>query len=178
MKLFQSKQLFILLLTIFSLVVQAQHVHHAITCSGGTATGYGGTVSFTIGQLFFKTVTTEQGAIHEGIQKPFSNHIIDAIAEINDKQLLATVFPNPTSESLALRIKENELAGNNFSLQLLDMNGILLISKQISTTETCIEMHCFPCAFYMLRIFNSDSIQKISDKKKNVLVKTFKIIKN
>ncbi|MDB9721158.1 hypothetical protein OAA67_04695 [Winogradskyella sp.] len=50
-----------------ALTMQAQEI---ILASGGNATGSGGSVSYSIGQVFYNTNTSTEGSIEEGVQIP------------------------------------------------------------------------------------------------------------
>ncbi len=65
-----SKQL---LLTLFILCypVYSISAQEVISASGGNATGSGGSVSYSVGQLFFMTHTGADGSVAEGVQQPY-----------------------------------------------------------------------------------------------------------
>ena len=136
----------------------------ATVTSGGNATGSGGTVSYSIGQVNYTFSTSGSGSINQGVQQPFEIFTLgtDNFQNIN---LLMTVYPNPTVNTIILKIDNNYLDSLNF--QLVDINGKQILSQTISEAETLIDLQNLAAAIYLL---------KINDTEKTI--KTFKIIKN
>ena len=52
----------------YGTAIQAQE---AVAAAGGEATGSGGTVSYTIGQINYTTNTGAGGTITQGVQQPY-----------------------------------------------------------------------------------------------------------
>lgn len=136
----------------------------ATVASGGNATGSGGTVSYSIGQVADKTQSGTTGTITQGVQQPFEIVTLSG-SEFTNIKLEAIVFPNPTVLNVTLKITNSDL--ENFSYQLFDLRGRLLNEGKISNEETIIEMDRHPSATYLLKV-NSNSKE----------LKTFKILKN
>ena len=59
----------IVLLIIFILVFVTVKAQETIPVSGGQATGFGGTISYTVGQLLYTNTSTSAGSLNQGIQK-------------------------------------------------------------------------------------------------------------
>ena len=53
-------------------IFQAQNI---IPASGGNATGSGGTVSYTVGQIVYVTDTGNTGSVIQGVQQPYGSLI-------------------------------------------------------------------------------------------------------
>ena len=136
----------------------------ATVASGGNASGSGGTVSYSIGQVADKTQTGTTGTITQGVQQPFEIVTLSG-SEFENISLEAVIYPNPTSTNVMLKITNFNL--ENVSYLLFDMNGRLLNEGKISSEETLIDMDRYPVATYLLKV-NSNSKE----------LKTFKIIKN
>ena len=141
--------------------LQAQE---AVTAAGGDATGSGGTVSYTIGQIDYTTNTGTGGTVTQGVQQPYEFFIL-GIDDKKDISVKLSVYPNPAVSTVNLRIDNQNL--ENLSFQLYDVNQKLILNQKVSSTETSIPMEKLASATYFL---------KVSDNKK--VVKTFKIIKN
>ncbi len=142
--------------------VQAQQT---IPSSGGIASGTGGSVSYTVGQVLYTTNIGTNGSVAEGVQQPYEISVVVGLEETQDNKLVCTVYPNPATDLLTL---ETENPNNkNLFYQLYDITGILLISKKLINIKTTIPMTNLAPATYFL---------KITDNQKEV--KTFKIIKN
>lgn len=143
---------------------QTASAQQATVTSGGNATGTNGTSSYSIGQVIYSSASGTNGYVNQGVQQPFEIFTLgnDAFPEI---QLLMTVYPNPTTEFVNLKIENHSLEDLQF--QLLDLNGRQIQFKKIATSETQISMGNLSKAIYLLNVFED-----------NKVVKTFKIIKN
>lgn len=143
------------------LTAQAQQ---ASTAAGGDASGSGGTVAYSIGQIVYITSTGSTGSVAHGVQQPYE---ISIVLGVEDKQISLNmqVFPNPTTEYLTLSVGNSELSALSF--QLYDLSGKLIEDKKITNTTETIRMEDLPSAAYFLKVTNNEKE-----------VKTFKIIKN
>jgi len=141
------------------------HAQNAIPASGGNASGAGGTSSYSVGQVFYTTETDTTGTITHGVQQPFEILVLTAIEEASEVILECSVYPNPTTNLLILKIGNYDK--ENLSYLLFDINGKHLEINKVMSGETQIEMENLASGTYFLKVF---------DKKKEV--KTFKIIKN
>ena len=138
------------------------HAQESPTATGGEATGVGGTVSYSLGQVVYTTNTGSNGSVEQGVQQPYE---ISATVGINESSisLEMSVYPNPTTNYLTLKVEITK----NLSYQLFDMQGKVIVSKKITDNTTTVVMENLPTATYLLKVTDS-----------NKTVKTFKIIKN
>lgn len=136
----------------------------AAVASGGNATGTGGSVSYSIGQVADKTQTGTTGTITQGVQQPFEIVTLSG-SEFGNIRLEAIVFPNPTVSDVTLKISDFDMESLNY--QLFDINGRLLSEGKISDATTVFTMEQYTSSVYILKI-NSNTKE----------LKTFKIIKN
>jgi hypothetical protein len=136
-----------------------------IPASGGNATGTGGSVSYSVGQVVYTTNAGTNGTVAQGVQQPYEISVVTAIENARDISLECLVFPNPTRGEIKLvvRIKDFE----NLRFQLYNMNGIRLQDKKIESEETEITMDGLSSSTYFLKVLSG-----------NKEIKTFKIIKN
>jgi hypothetical protein len=142
--------------------LQAQQV---VTTSGGNASGSGGTVSYTVGQIVYTTNTGTNGSAAQGVQQPFEISVVTGIEEALGISLEIMVYPNPTTDFLTLSVDNFE--ASNLSYYLYDINGRLLETKKLEGKQTSIAMSNLVPATYFL---------KVSEGSKEL--RTFKIIKN
>ncbi|HUV01680.1 MAG TPA: T9SS type A sorting domain-containing protein [Bacteroidales bacterium] len=160
------KQIAVTLISIclfsFGSFVQAQE---AIPASGGNATGTGGTSSYTVGQLDYASYYDSGGKINAGVQHPFEISEITGIKEASGIILECSVFPNPSTDFLMIKVENYD--SKNLSYRLYDVNGNLLENKKIEGNETQVWMRKFASGAYFIKV--TDDIKEI---------KTFKIIKN
>ena len=83
----QVKLIAILLLGLGLIELQAQE---AIPASGGDASGSGGSVSYSIGQVVYQTHTCTSGSVAEGVQQSFEILVVTAIEEAKGVTLSVT----------------------------------------------------------------------------------------
>jgi len=131
---------------------------------GGNATGSGGTVSYSMGQIADTSISNTNGAVNQGVQQPYE-FFVQGINDLNDIHLELLVYPNPTSESVILKVKSDEI--ENLNYQVFDIGGKLILNKKINSAETTIPLTKLPSATYFIKVINN-----------NKEIKSFKIIKN
>jgi opacity protein-like surface antigen len=152
----------ILLLGLGLTELQAQQ---NVNAAGGEASGSGGSVSYSVGQVVYTTNTGTSGTVAQGVQQPYEISVVTGIEEAKGINLSVTVYPNPTTDHLTLNIGEFDLS--NLSYQLYDINGNLLQTRKITGYQTSISMsNLVPSTYFVRVIIGSQS------------VKEFKIIKN
>jgi|DEB19_MinimDraft_2_1074335.scaffolds.fasta_scaffold25682_2 hypothetical protein len=133
--------------------------------SGGNATGAGGTVSYSVGQMNYTTNTGTSGSVSQGVQQPFEIYAVTSVDDAKDLNINLSAFPNPTFDFLTLKIES--AVSKNLSYLLFDINGKLLVTQKLDGTETKIAMNNYAAATYFIKITENNNI-----------LKTFKIIKN
>lgn len=158
------KKIGAVLMLSFALTLQAQE---ASTTAGSEAMGNGGTVSYSVGQVVYQANTGTNATIIQGVQQPFEISVVNGINQDQEINLECTVYPNPTSDYLTLKINSNVQTWHTLSVQLYDINGKLISQQQITANKTSIIVSNLLSAIYFLKISEGD-----------IEVKTFKIIKN
>ena len=162
-------KLSILLLSL-GLTAQAQQ---ATVVAGGTASGNGGTVSYSIGQVVYTTSTGTNGSVAQGVQQAYEITAVTGIEEAKGISLEVSAYPNPTTDYLTLTIGiSNSLNDEPMSYKLYDMNGKVIETQKIINDQTIIVMSNLLPANYFL------TLVKTMDGKSPQEVKTFKITKN
>ena len=147
----------------FSLTgLQAQE---AVSATGGDASGSGGSVSYSVGQIVYTTNTGTTGSAAQGVQQPYEISVVTGLEEAKGINLILSAYPNPTTDFLTLKVANYDK--ENLLYQLFDLNGKLLENKKIESNETSIIMSNLVPATYLLKVIQS-----------NKEVKIFKIIKN
>ncbi len=133
--------------------------------SGGEATGSGGTVSYTIGQVAYFTETGSTGTVNHGVHQPYEIFVYVGLEEAKGITLQCFAYPNPTTEYVKLKVENHKT--KNMTYQLYNIKGELFENSKIEGKETNIDMSKLIAAMYFLKItYNYKEI------------KTFKIIKN
>ena len=141
------------------------HSQDLVVSSGKDISGNGGTVSYSVGQVAFNTYSGINGSVAQGVQQAYEIFVLTGTDDIRGISLNFIAYPNPTTDFLNLKIEN--FTNEKLVCQLFDMNGRLLINRNIDNAETTIPMQEYATATYYLKIFKDQ---------KNV--KTFKIIKH
>jgi hypothetical protein len=135
----------------------------AIPVSAGEASGSGGSVSYTVGQVFYTTNTAATGTVSQGVQHPFDFQTLSN-PELTTVNLSALTYPNPTSDYVTLKISDSALDGLSYTL--FDITGKAISNGTITNGDTQISMQQFAIGIYILKV-----------NRHNQGLKTFKIIK-
>ena len=160
----RQKKLILIAILLLGLGLTGLQAQEAVTPTGSTASGSGGSVSYSVGQVVYTTNTGTNGSVTQGVQQPYEISVVTAIEEAKGINLSVLAYPNPTTDFLTLRIEEFEIS--NLSYQLYDMNGRLLQREKITGNQTSIDMNNLVPAIYYVKVFQG-----------NKGIKTFKIIK-
>lgn len=148
--------LFILILILSSNLSFSQQ---AIPVAGGNQEGMGGAISYSIGQITFKDFTSDSGSIAEGVQHPYESLIVSVTDNFPEQNLNIKAFPNPFNADFTLYADEDLL--RNLRFEILDAGGKLLLSGQVLSTESRIEMNNLTPGMYMLRVYQSEKELKV-----------------
>ena len=157
-----SKRL-LLAITFFSFLATLELSAQEYTvASGGEATGSGGAVSYSVGQVIYTTNTGTNGSVSQGVQQPY---VVSTTVGINETsiQLELAVYPNPTTNNLTLKTDDSK----SLSYQLFNIQGAEISSKTLNSKTSNISLEGHPPATYFLKVI-----------KNNEVIKAFKIIKN
>lgn len=149
----------ILLLSTASLIGQ-----ESVNSSGGSAAGTGGDVSYSVGQVTYSYYSTGSGSISQGVQQTYEISQTSGTNEIA-KELELSIYPNPTSDYLELKIGIIEITRMEY--RLIDSKGTLIDSKELVESETKFDFNHLTPSTYFLQVSQN-----------NELIKTFKIVKN
>lgn len=159
------KKVKLIALLLFSMGLTGLQAQEVVTTSGGNASGSGGTVNYTVGQIAYITNTGTNGSAAQGVQQPYEISVITAVEEAKDISLEIVVYPNPATDFVKLKIENYDV--QNLRYQLYDISGSLLQDNKVEGNETSIFMSNYVSATYFLKVTDS-----------NKVVKTFKIIKH
>jgi hypothetical protein len=163
----QHKRLKLSALLLFGLGLtglHAQQIHESIPATGGNASGNGGSVSYSVGQVMYQIHISTNGSVAQGVQQPYEISIVTAIEEAKGINLAVSAYPNPTCDNLTLSITEFDIS--ILSYYLYDMQGKLLQSDMITGNKTSIVLSNLETGTYFVKVIQG-----------NKEVKTFKVIK-
>jgi len=151
-----SKLILLLLLAFCMADITAQD---AIPAGGGVASGDGGSVSYTLGQISYSIFTGSGGVISEGVQQPYEIFEITGVHTAPGITLHCIVFPNPVTDHVKLEVDHHPLAGLTY--QLYNLQGRLLESRQVEGPVTLIPMSHLGSETYIIRITDHKEELKI-----------------
>ena len=151
-------KLSVLLLGI-GITAQAQQ---ATTATGGNASGSGGTVAYSVGQIVYTTHTGATGSVAQGVQQPYEISIVLGI-DNHSTNLGLSAYPNPTTNYLTLNVGNFELSTLNF--QLYDISGKLIERRKIISISETIAMENLTTATYFLKVSNNKNEVKTNEVK-------------
>ncbi len=132
--------------------------------SGGDATGAGGSVAYSIGQIDYNSYNGSNGSVSQGVQQPYTLLTVgvDAYPAIS---LNFEVFPNPVNNQLTLTL--GGFDSENLSYQIIDAAGKLVMAQKITSNQSKIDMQNLANSIYFLKVMqNNDEL------------KSFKVVKN
>lgn len=154
------KRFFIIQLLLAPVWVMAQT---GTVAAGGNASGTGGSVSFSAGQIVTNPVSGTNGKLTQGVQQPYEIFVVTGIKE-NSIQLKAIVYPNPALGFVILSVEQKDISG--MTCVLTDMQGKVISSQEVKSTQTRIDLSQLAQGAYQLQVFQN-----------NESVKIFKVIK-
>jgi hypothetical protein len=123
--------------------------------TGGTATGAGGSVTYTIGETNYITATGA-GQVTQGLQQPYE--IFTIIATANELNVNLSLYPNPTTENVVIRVEGSSV--ENLRYELYDIDGRLLATSKMESNETSILMRDLASATYFVKVINEKNESK------------------
>lgn len=147
--------------SVWAFALQAQS---SVNSAGSSASGSGGSVSYSVGQVFIQTITSPAGSISEGVQHPFEFQAT-AIENIQDLQQAFIMYPNPVKQRVYLKRRTG--IGSPASYRLLNLNGKVLETGVITPDILSVDMQSYAASVYFLEITQQ-----------NKKTQTFKIIKH
>ncbi len=159
----KQKKETLLFIGFFLLLVGSLAAQRNTVATGGEATGSGGTISYTVGQIDYTQAEGSGGIITMGVQQPFEIFVLGT-DDHPDISIEIAVFPNPTPSNPTLKFGETPY--EEIRIGLYDIMGRSIYESSVFSEETTIPMENLASATYILRVSTTDR-----------LLKTFKIIK-
>lgn len=135
---------------------------NATVSAGGTATGSGGSLTYTVGQIADQKVDGSGQYIIEGVQQPYEIQIV-GVDNYPNISLNAMVYPNPTIGNVSLKITGMDIVGE---VKVYDVNGKYLLSKEIEGELTDISLSSLAQGTYFVNVYD-----------KQRMLKSFKVVK-
>jgi len=135
------------------------HAQVGTPVSGSNATGTGGSVSYTVGQVVYTVVVGTSGSVEQGLQQPYKISLITSLEGTERISLEYSAYPNPATHSITLKVEDFNTTALTY--QLYDLSGKQLESKKVTAIETSIDMSDFVQAIYLLKVIDGNREVKI-----------------
>ena len=136
----------------------------SINSAGAEATGQGGSLSYSVGQVVYSSSSSIAGAVSAGVQQAYEVSVATQVS-VTNINIEASVYPNPTNDFLILNVPEIE---ENYTYQVTDINGKQLNTGPINNTQTSLDFSSYVIGTYFIKLSGQD----------NSNIKTFQVIKN
>ena len=135
----------------------------AVVPSGGEGQGSGGTISYTVGQVFYHYYPGDEANITEGVQQAYEISVITG-SDQDAYQLHLSAFPNPVADRLVLE----SAAPDHVPLQwsMYSLSGQILDQGILEGKRVEINTQHLSASTYFIHISQDDQT-----------VQSFKIIK-
>jgi len=143
---------------------QEVNAQQATVPAGGNDIGSGGSSSWSIGQPVYTSSQGSQGNMNQGVQQPYEFFPVGVFSQ-KKFSLECIVYPNPTVSLVLLEYNDND--DRELTYEVFDLNGKKILSGQINTSRTQIDLAPFSPGTYMLSVKSMDHQQSV-----------FRIIKN
>lgn len=154
----------LLLLGVFLTFTAPAFAQNSVNAAGGNSSSSSGNISYSIGQVFSKAISTGTNSLVEGVHQPYEISTL-GVDQNPNISLEMRIYPNPTTSTVFLKTGKTSL--QNVEYQLFDLSGKLVSKGKITHSETPIDLSKNASGAHILIV--SESSQKL---------KTFKIIKN
>lgn len=135
---------------------------NAVVPAGGTASGNGGTVTYTVGQIAVQTNSDGTASISEGVQQPYEISVV-GVDEYPGITLSAKIYPNPTLSTCFLQCDSWD---NLEEVKVYDLNGKSLFKKKIEGNITEMDFSSFAPGTYFVNVYSGKQ-----------MLKSFKVVK-
>jgi hypothetical protein len=156
----------LLLNVLFTLMLMGTHTtfsQESVHASGGEASGNGGLVSYSVGQLVYTLVSDNGGSLAQGVQQAYE--ILAVGVSETENNMTLSIYPNPTADVLNLLVAD--LKNEVYTYQLIDNQGRVVKTGSVINQQTQLSISALTGNVFFLNVLNSNNNQ----------VKSFKIIK-
>jgi hypothetical protein len=139
-----------------------------LVASGEDASGGTGSVTYSIGQVFYTYMSESVYNVSQGIQQgELSNNTLTNDEDSIVPKIEVYMYPNPTTDYVTINMQGYQAEGSQLSYQIYDLQGRLLKQNAAVQSETQINVTDLRASIYLLKVYNN-----------NTILKTFKIVKN
>ena len=138
---------------------------YTLAATGADISNASGSISYSIGQVFFSSTTMSSGSMAQGVQQAFNEDAPQTLdlAEHPKEGLSITAYPNPMTDYLIVKLGQ---PSDDYSYELVSLNGKIIKKNKLKQSINKINPSFFASTTYILRIYKDDK-----------RVKNFKLIK-
>ena len=136
-----------------SVLAQTSVSPEVLGAAGDVATGTTINVSYTIGEPVVETATGTATILTQGFQQP--DYTIVAVDDPGGSDVVATLFPNPTSANLYVRIEAP--TEDIYQVELMDIQGQILVRESMEgqSFREELELGDLAAGTYFVRILST-----------------------
>jgi hypothetical protein len=127
---------------------------NSINSTGGNASGAGGTVSYSVGQIDFNAQTGTNGSINQGVQHPLEFYPLSLQENTIDFSVI--LYPNPTVAELYVDLID--VTYDNVFYTLTDASGKIIETKEIQNSQFSISLNELNRANYFLSFIRDGKV--------------------
>jgi hypothetical protein len=120
----------------------------AVVPLGGDATGPGGSVSFTLGQLADEHPASAAGNVQEGVQQPY----VDGSTLITERRGIIDVNVSPTVTADQVTVQLPNMMGHRWSVTVFDVHGCVVVQRSLKDTRTDLSLAHLASGVYQMLI--------------------------
>lgn len=153
-----------LILPLFLVSFAMGYSQENLVVAGGDASGSGGTVNYSYGQVFYEPIEGSNGAITQGVQQPIEFYVLSTHADFLTFNV--ALYPNPAYSYVTLDLDLSQFK-DSIKFELFSLNGKLIKTGKLMSNQTDIQVDDLAAAIYLLNISSSKKV-----------IKTFKLLKN
>lgn len=142
----------------------AAWAQRATVAGGGDASGPGGSASFSIGQVVYRTFSDSEVSVAQGVQQPYEISVVTGMDEV-DEGPAPVLYPNPTNGDV--RLQFHNAPQGAMQLHLSDAQGRTIHNAPIRSDAQDIPLHGHASGTYLLQVI-----------KEGTVIRTFRIVKH
>ncbi len=150
-----------LLVLIFPFTLWSQQ---AVLPAGGDATNASGSVSYSVGQVFYSNYSSSEGSVHEGVQHAFEWYPVSIKNTEYEPSL--NIFPNPSTGQVFIQHKFDSAELGTYHIRLVDAHGNLLEYYKLDGIQGQMDLNGHSPGWYTLLVYGKEGV-----------LQTFKILK-
>ena len=125
----------------------------ATLTAGGEASGTGGAVSFSIGQVADMTAAGSGGMTSQGVQQPYDD--VSTVVEGPDPAFAVLAFPTITADLVSVDVPDGQ--ADAWSLRVTDAQGRIVVQRAMHGARTELSLASLATGTYHLMVIADDT---------------------